>query len=165
VILLEPWTSADMPLLERLNAPEMMEHLGGPETAEQLARRLQRYVGFAASPAARMFKVVVDGAAAGSVGFWDRDWNGEAIYETGWTILPEFQGRGLASNATAMAIEIARAGGRRDAIHAFPSVDNAPSIAICRKLTFELIGECDFEYPPGHPMRCNDWRLGLRQYT
>ena len=155
----------DMALLERLNAPAMMEHLGGPETPEQLARRLHRYVGFAVSPAARMFKVVVDGAPVGSVGFWDRDWNGEAVYETGWAILPEFQGRGLASNATAMAIELARAGSRHDAIHAFPSVDNAPSNAICRKLAFELIGECDFEYPPGQPMRCNDWRLGLRQYT
>jgi hypothetical protein len=24
-----------------------------------------------------------------------------------------------------------------------------------------LLEECDFEYPPGNPMRCNDWRLDL----
>ena len=23
------------------------------------------------------------------------------------------------------------------------------------------VGEYDFEYPPGHIMRCNDWRLDL----
>jgi hypothetical protein len=26
---------------------------------------------------------------------------------------------------------------------------------------FTLVGACDFEYPPGHVMRCNDWRFDL----
>ncbi|HVH31866.1 MAG TPA: GNAT family N-acetyltransferase, partial [bacterium] len=46
-------------------------------------------------------------------------------------------------------------------LHAFPSVENGPSNAICRKLGFTLQEEADFEYPPGHSMRCNDWRLDL----
>jgi hypothetical protein len=33
---------------------------------------------------------------------------------------------------------------------------------VCRKAGFELLGEADFEYPAGHPLRCNDWRLDLR---
>ena len=162
MIELEPWTEDDMPLLVRLNSPEMTEHLGGPETPEQLERRLQRYVA-ARSDAVRMFKAILkpEAAAAGSVGYWEREWQGKTVYETGWGVLPEFQGRGIASTATAKAIEIARANGRRDAIHAFPSVDNAPSNSICRKLGFELRGECQFEYPKGHWMRCNDWRLSL----
>jgi RimJ/RimL family protein N-acetyltransferase len=45
---------------------------------------------------------------------------------------------------------------------AYPGVDNAASNAICRKLGFTLLGAEDFEYPPGHLMRCNDWRLDLR---
>ena len=32
----------------------------------------------------------------------------------------------------------------------------------CRHLGFTLLGAHDFEYPPGHPLRCNDWRLDLR---
>lgn len=24
-----------------------------------------------------------------------------------------------------------------------------------------LVSACDFEYPPGNPIRCNDWRLDL----
>jgi hypothetical protein len=32
---------------------------------------------------------------------------------------------------------------------------------VCRKAGFELVGECDFEYPKGHPIRCNDWRYDL----
>ena len=43
-----------------------------------------------------------------------------------------------------------------------PSVDNAPSNAICRKLGFELLEACEFEFPKGHFMTCNDWRLDLR---
>jgi hypothetical protein len=35
------------------------------------------------------------------------------------------------------------------------------SNAICGKLGFTLLGAFDFEYPPGHPLRCNDWRLDL----
>lgn len=151
-----------MPLLVRLNSPEMTEHIGGPETPEQLERRLQRYVA-ARTDTARMFIAIVkpEGTAAGSVGFWERDWQGNTVYETGWGVLPEFQGRGIASIATAKTIEIARASRRRDAVHAFPSVDNGPSNAICRKLGFELLGECQFEYPKGHWMLTNDWRLSL----
>jgi RimJ/RimL family protein N-acetyltransferase len=47
-------------------------------------------------------------------------------------------------------------------MHAFPNVDNAPSNAICRKLGFELLEALEFEYPKGHFMTCNDWRLYLR---
>jgi RimJ/RimL family protein N-acetyltransferase len=79
----------------------------------------------------------------------------------GWGVLPEFQGRGFASAAVKQAIQMARETGRRDSIHAFPSVDNGPSNAICRKAGFELLGETDFEYPKGHWMRCNDWRFRL----
>ena len=101
------------------------------------------------------------GAAAGSVGYWHRDWQGEEVYEIGWMVLPEFQGRGIAAAATGKAIAHARADGGRRRIHAFPGVENVPSNAICRKIGFELAGEIDFEYPPGSTMRCNDWRLDL----
>ncbi len=46
-------------------------------------------------------------------------------------------------------------------LHAFPSVDNAPSNALCRTLGFELLGEVEVDYPKGHLMRSNDWRLDV----
>jgi RimJ/RimL family protein N-acetyltransferase len=46
-------------------------------------------------------------------------------------------------------------------LYAYPSVDNAPSNAVCRKLGFMLLGVTDYEYPPGNVLRCNDWRLDL----
>jgi RimJ/RimL family protein N-acetyltransferase len=102
-----------------------------------------------------------DGMAVGSVSFWNREWKGEEVYEIGWGVLPEYQGRGIASAAVAEAIELARATKRKQAVHAFPSVENPPSNGICRNLGFVLLGATQFEYPKGHWMLCNDWRLAL----
>ncbi|HYB27219.1 MAG TPA: GNAT family N-acetyltransferase [Solirubrobacteraceae bacterium] len=43
----------------------------------------------------------------GSVGFWTKEWREERIYEVGWMVVPEFQGRGIAVAVTAQAIELA----------------------------------------------------------
>jgi RimJ/RimL family protein N-acetyltransferase len=75
--------------------------------------------------------------------------------------LPEFQGRGVASAAVRAVIAAARTDGRHQWLHAFPSVANAGSNAVCRKAGFALVGETDFEYPPGRIMRSNDWRYDL----
>lgn len=154
-----------MALLEKLlGDPEMTKYLGGPESPEKLAERQARYERLPAFGKGQMFKIVDEetGEAVGSVGYWEKDWRGEQVYETGWSVLTEFQGRGIAGQATAQAIEKARSEGKHRFLHAFPSVDNAPSNAICRKLGFTLLEALDFEYPPGNPIRCNDWRLDLR---
>jgi len=83
------------------------------------------------------------------------------MYEMGWSVLPAYQGRGLATEAGEIALAQARLERRHQFMHAFPAVDNPASNAICRKLGFSLIEECEFEYPPGHPMIVNDWRLDL----
>jgi len=161
---LEPWGEHDLPLVRRIMGdPAMTEHLGGPENEEKLAERQERYAKLDDSGGGRMFKIVDDetGEALGSVGYWEKDWRGGTVYETGWSVLPEHQGRGLASEATRLVIGEARRQRRHRYLHAFPSVENAPSNAICRKLGFELLGAQDFEYPKGHWMRCNDWRLDL----
>ena len=95
------------------------------------------------------------------VGYWHKEWHGELIYEIGWGVLPAYQGRGIAARATALALDRAGSDGRHRYVHAFPSVENAASNAICRKVGFTLLGEADFEYPQGHPMRCNDWRCDV----
>jgi RimJ/RimL family protein N-acetyltransferase len=155
---LEPWSERDQPLLEQLlGVPEMTEHVGGPEGAEKIAERQARYQ----VPGSRQYRIVVDGADAGWVGYWEREWLGEKVWETGWSVLPGFQGRGVASEATRQLIEIARGERTLQYVHAYPSLDNAPSNAICRKVGFELMGDYEFEYPKGNFMRCNDWRYDL----
>jgi len=163
VVSLEPWGDGDLPLVQQLMGdPAMTEHLGGPESPEKLVERQHRYEQLAGSGKGRMLKIVEEnGEAAGSVGYWEKEWRGGQVWEIGWMVLPAFQGRGIAGRATEQAIALAQADGRHRFLHAFPSVENAPSNAICRKLGFSLLGACDFEFPPGHPMRCNDWQLDL----
>jgi RimJ/RimL family protein N-acetyltransferase len=162
-VTLEPWGSDDLPLLERLMGdPQMTEHLGGPESPEKLRERQGRYE--RAEKGDRMFKIVEmeSDAGVGSVGFWTKEWRGGEVYEVGWMVVPEYQGRGIAGTATEQVIELARHDGKHRFMHAFPDVDNAPSNAICRKLGFELLEACEFEFPKGHWMTCNDWRLDLQ---
>ncbi len=161
---LEPWGEGDLPFLEKLlGDPAMMEHLGGPESPAQLAERQKRYQRLAESGMGRCFKIIDESTdeAVGSVIYWDRTWRGDNVYEIGWSVLPPFQGRGIAARGTGLAIKVARSERKHRFLHAFPSVDNAPSNAICRKLGFTLIEETEFEYPKGSFMRCNDWRLDL----
>jgi RimJ/RimL family protein N-acetyltransferase len=161
-VSIRPWAERDLPLLERISGdPAMTTHLGGPETPDQIRARHERYLR-TSTDAGRMFVIVAGAVAVGSAGYWETEWNGGTVYEAGWSVLPEFQGRGLAARGTAQAIARARQDGRRRFLHAFPKVENAPSQAICRKLGFTRVGECGFEYPKGNPIRCVDWRMDLR---
>ena len=114
-----------------------------------------------------MFRVVIAGVpqGVGVVGYWDKTWRDTLVYESGWSTEPEFQGRGIAARAVAAALEHAARVGSRRYVHAFPSVENAASNALCRGVGFRLLSESDFEYPPGHLMRCNDWRFDLDELS
>ena len=157
MITLARWSHGDFPLLEALlGDPAMMVHLGGPESPEKLRSRQARYVAIESG----CYRVDLDGQGVGWVGIWDRD-DGEA--EVGWSVVPSAQGRGVATTATRLLLDEARALGRWRFAHALPSVDNGPSNALCRRLGFELLGASDGEYPPGtgNILRCNDWRVSV----
>lgn len=166
-LVIRPWSSDDFPLLQRLlGDPEMTRYLGGPETREQIRSRHERYCRFTETGPGCMFVIAAgpDRISAGSIGYWEKEWQGETVWETGWSVLPEFQGQGIATQATLAVIAKARAENKHRFLHAYPSVDNTASNAICLKAGFTLQGEYEFEYPPGNPMRCNDWRLDLFAY-
>jgi YbgC/YbaW family acyl-CoA thioester hydrolase len=163
-VRIEAWGEDDLPVLEMtLGDPEMTRYLGGPESEEQLAERQARYEGLAGTGTGRMFKIVDErsGQAVGSVGYWEKSWRGQTVYEMGWFVIPGYQGRGIGAAASAQAIAEAGSERKHRFMHAFPSVENGASNAICRKLGFTLLEACDFEYPPGTLIRCNDWRLDL----
>ncbi|WP_349239348.1 GNAT family N-acetyltransferase [Streptomyces sp. CC224B] len=161
-VRLVPYGEGDFAQLVRHNTPEMTEHLGGPESDEQLRDRHRRYVGL--DHRGRMYKILTadTGEAAGLVGCWETIHGGETVWEAGWGVLPEFQGRGIAVAATRLVAEEARGTGRHGSLHAFPAATNTASNAVCRKAGFTLVGSGDFEYPKGQWRRCNDWALDLR---
>ncbi|GAA4199185.1 GNAT family N-acetyltransferase [Actinocatenispora rupis] len=158
-VRLVPWSEADLALLRRINTPDMRRYVGGPETAAQVEARHRRYL---ALPGGRMYRIELpDGTPAGSVAYWSRQWHDTPVYESGWNVLPEYQGRGVATAAVLAVVAAARADGRHRFLHAFPSVANEGSNAVCRRAGFTLLGATDFEYPPGRWMRSNDWRRDL----
>ncbi|KON70670.1 GCN5 family acetyltransferase [Peribacillus butanolivorans] len=159
---IKPWEDRNLDLLFHLNAPEMMEHLGGPESKEQILKRHKRYLEIGSKGCMFSITLYPEEEAVGSVGYWRTVWNDETVYEIGWSVLPSYQGKRIASRAVKAVIAKVKAERKYKYIHAFPSINNPASNAICRKLDFNLISECEFEYPPGSFMRCNNWRLELQ---
>lgn len=117
----------------------MMQHLGGPESKKQILNRHKRYLEL--GNRGRMFSIKLSPELepVGSVGYWQTTWNNESVYETGWSVLPSYQGKGIATKAVKLAIEEASSENKYKYIHAFPSIDNPASNAICRKLDFQFI--------------------------
>lgn len=159
MLTVEEWTEDSLDLLRRCNTEAMTEHLGGPETPTKVVSRHVRYLGYTQDEVREAWplRVVVDGEAVGSITYW-RIVGG---YEIGWAIVPEHQGRGLATEAVAAAIQHARAQGLTGRFHATPSIDNAASNGVARRAGFTLLRQYPIEYPPGNHMQANDWVLDL----
>ncbi len=139
----------------------MTRYLGGPESDNAVDDRHWRYLHLDTPGAGQMFLVTADGAAAGVIGYWEHQWQGEGAYEAGWSVLPEFQGRGIAVAGLLLVIAQARAPHRHRTLRAFPSIHNGASNAVCRRAGLILAGQCDVEYPKGNPIRGNDWYAEL----
>src|SRR5581483_8812256 len=126
-VSIRPYAEGDMWVLEKtLGDPAQMVHLNGPESPERLKKRHQNFVALSSDLSSGcMFTITVgpENEPAGSVGYWETDWEGEKGWETGWFVLPEFQGKGIATAATEMLIShVARLG--RRFLFAYPSVTN-----------------------------------------
>ncbi|WP_211354293.1 GNAT family N-acetyltransferase [Stackebrandtia albiflava] len=161
---LRPWSESDLPILIAANSPEMTGFLGGPESHAKLLSRHRRYLSMTDRRSGVMFRVEnTTGMPVGSVGYWEKVWRDGTVYETGWAILPEFQGRGLATVAVTEMLAELRPVAVREWLHAFPAVEHVASNAVCRKAGFTLLGPVEFEYPPGSTLTSNDWRLRLSE--
>jgi RimJ/RimL family protein N-acetyltransferase len=146
--------------------PAMMAELGGPLPREGIEDKVRSDVEHARSGKGWIKMIVPDGDAAagggvaGSVVLWSHEEDGELISETGWMVLPEFQGRGLAKRAVRALLDLAREDGRWGVVHAFPGATNGPSNGICRALGFTLLGERDTTFAD-RVLRTNHWILDL----
>ncbi|MRX43006.1 GNAT family N-acetyltransferase [Agromyces kandeliae] len=160
-VALRPWSAVDLDLLRRNNAPELMEHLGGPESEAKLLARHARYLRGWEDGSSRMFAIVTPEhpEGVGAIGFWPRDEGGRALFEVGWTVQAAFQGRGYARAALAQVIAEAHRVDPSRAVAAYPRVDNDPSNALCRGAGFVLEGVEEFEFPKGTWLPSNVWVL------
>jgi hypothetical protein len=80
-VRLEPWEEDFLPSLQRANAPELMTHLGGPETDEKVLERNARYLDGRRTGAATMFRIATDDhpEGVGVIGYWQKNWHDEPI--------------------------------------------------------------------------------------
>ena len=160
---LEMMTGEDVGLRVRLETdPQVMAGLGGPRLREAIERAHVKSLALAAEGRCWPLKIIPDGGSspAGGVDVFESSHEDEAIYEIGWMILPEFQNRGIASQAVREVLERARGERKFGQIHAFPAVTNGPSNKICEKTGFTNLGQCEVEFA-GRGLRCNHWRIDL----
>lgn len=165
-VALAPYTERDLEMTLALETdPVVMKDLGGPSTREELlpvhARRL-----LSEERGGRWMVITLTGEGGeeprrvGQIGVFRSKTGGEEADEVGWSVLPAYQGKGIASRALALLLEQLRARGEPEVVHAFPGVGNAPSNALCEKLGFELVGQVSVTHR-GNLLRCNHWRLRL----
>jgi RimJ/RimL family protein N-acetyltransferase len=138
---LEPWAEGGLDLLRLTNAPEMTEHLGGPESEEQLISRHERYLDLKGKEQMCQIVLLPEGEMLGSTGYWETAWQGETVYETGYGILPRFQGRGVVAGVVAGVMEKTATQQKHRYLAAFPSVHHAASNAVCRRV--KVKGPCE----------------------
>lgn len=161
-VTLTPWAPQHLPLLIEANTAPMTRYMGGPESAEDVRRRHQRYLRLNADREAWMYAIMSDGEPAGGIGFWPIEHDGEAAYEAGWNVIPAWQGHGVARAALQTLIGLAAAEAPpRERMFAYPSAENAASNALCRSVGFEDLGERDFRFR-GTVLRTRAWALTLR---
>lgn len=160
---LVPITAEDEDLTVRLECdPQIMRHIGGARPEAEVRAAHRRRLDLMEKGEAHMYKVVADDSAEvlGTIGIWRIDCRGTQTYEMGWLVLPEHQGKGVATEAARLILSQARSDPKVRHIHAFPAVANAASNAIARKIGMVNEGEFDNEGFAG-VLRCNDWRIDL----
>src|SRR5215813_13928221 len=121
-IHLRQWSEGDLPLLHQLLGDSAMtEHLGGPETAEQIVLRHGRYLALTDPTEGQMFVILADGEPVGSIGYWEKEEQAQTVYETGWSVVPAYQGRGIATRAIAAMLGLLRPHAKYRYLYAYPS--------------------------------------------
>jgi len=161
---LVPMTADDEDLAVRLECdPEMMLHAGGPRPESDVRSAHKRRLDLMGKGEAHMYKILADHCedVLGAIGIWKTHWKGPRNWEMGWFVLPQHQGRGVATEAARLVLSQARSDPEIRHIHAYPTVANAASNAIARKIGMDNHGEFDNEGFAG-VLRCNDWCIDLR---
>jgi RimJ/RimL family protein N-acetyltransferase len=142
--------------------PAMMGELGGPQDPSSMCTKVGSDVVDVLLDRAWVSMIVPDATAvpavAGGVALWRHEHEGSAISEIGWMVLPEYQGRGLATAAVRALLHRARTDGRWGDIHAFPGVTNVASNSLCRRLGFVRVATTTVTLGE-RPLDSHHWRL------
>lgn len=160
---LVPITPEDEDLTVRLECdPVIMRHIGGPRSEADVRASHKHRLDSMAQGTAHMYKIVADDTeeVLGTIGIWKIDWEGPQAYEMGWIVLPEHQGKGVATEAARLILSQARSNPDIRFVYTYPAVTNPASNAIARKIGMTNKGAFDNEGFAG-VLRCNNWVIDL----
>ncbi|WP_308010483.1 GNAT family N-acetyltransferase [Blastococcus sp. LR1] len=148
-------TNADAdPWFELFDDAEVMRFVGSGEVRdrEYYAGLVHGQQELAERTGLCLFSVVSDGEVAGFAGIlpWSHPWGPTGSLEAGWRLGRRFWGRGLATAAARIAVDLARERGIErlvSMIHA----DNAASVAVAQRLG--MTPSALHRSPAGAPVR------------
>ena len=139
------WSLSDFPTYEQwCSRIEIMRYLGGKTFDRIQAWRHMAYqVGHWEMLGYGYYvcEEKATGALVGRVGFTNHP--GWPAFELGWTIVPEYQGRGYATEAARMLLQYAFDELKQDRVTSLIHPDNAPSIKVAKKLGQEVQGKTE----------------------
>jgi len=162
VVGLRPIGEGDLDLLRALlGDPAMTRHVGGPESEARIRARHHRLLRDRQPGATFAITVGDDPSGVGWVGYWETEHRGGIVWEAGLSLLPPWQGRGIATRAFNLALERAAAVRRHRVVHSFTAVENEAAARMCERVGFVSLGEVVVPDPKGRPTRCVDWRFEL----
>lgn len=123
--------------------PEVHRHQGWERTdVEEVRAQIEEMAGRAPGESGGWVQLSVvereRGTLVGDVGFSRAD--GEpGVIKLGYTIAPEVQGRGYATEAVKALVSYVLGTLRADVVRAYASADNIPSIRVAEKAGMELV--------------------------
>jgi len=144
--------------LEHMNTPQVMEHLGGPRRAEQVAESFARMAANDRDGALPFLLVArkSDGALIGKCGLARIETvaapaplKGEA--QIGWTLRADCWGQGYAREAAEAALEMAFGRLGLATVYGQTSGRNAPCLRLLERLGMRRTPELDYDDPDYQP--------------
>lgn len=158
-----PWQQEDRAYFAALNAnPEVMRYFAAPLSTEQSNEAVDRYMAFYERDGFCMMPAHLrdTGSFVGVIGMQTMRDVVEGLpqpaVEVGWRLLPEAQGKGLATEgARAFLKHGLRTLGLAEVV-AITAVQNTPSRRVMQKLGMTERPELEFDHPrvpAGHPFR------------
>lgn len=157
-LILRSWKKEDLEPLVRLNTdPQVMEFFSNHLTREESLARLELYTKHLQDHGWGLWAVSVPGVSdfIGWIGLWPISYDAHfaPAIEVGWRLLPEFWGKGYATEGARASIQYGFDVLKLDEIVATIVPANLRSIHVAEKLGMHTDAKDDFihpQFPEGH---------------
>ena len=132
----------DYELFHKLHSDPIVNRFVGRENSSSIEKAqayIKRMDGLVKNKECLFWVITLnnDDNLVGSVCCWNFDLE-NGIVEIGYEMLPEFQGKGIMTEALKSVIEFTFSEMKATIITAFPSSDNLSSVTILKKLNFDI---------------------------